>query len=83
MLLERPQMKSRIVGWLLTQLICVTTMAGLAAVVHAAPSEPVGYRPVVGELHPDFVLPNIETGEPVRLSDLKGKKVLLIHFASW
>lgn len=37
----------------------------------------------VGQPHPEFVLPNIETGEPVSLSQFRGKKVLLIHFASW
>jgi peroxiredoxin len=37
----------------------------------------------VGQRHPDFTLPNIATGKPVSLSDFRGKKVLLIHFASW
>ncbi len=32
--------------------------------------------------YPDFVLPTLE-GKDVRLSDYRGKKVLLIHFASW
>ena len=41
------------------------------------------YSPKVGEVHPDFVLSNIETEQPVWLSDYRGKKVLLIHFASW
>ena len=36
----------------------------------------------VGEAYPDFVLPTLE-GQDVRLSDYRGKKVLLIHFASW
>ena len=42
-----------------------------------------GYAPVVGEPHPDFTLPRIDTREPVSLSSLRGKKVLLIQFASW
>lgn len=41
------------------------------------------YRPTVGHLHRAFILPNIETGEPVSLADYAGKKVLLLHFASW
>lgn len=41
------------------------------------------YRPVVGEPHADFVLPDIDTREPVALSDFRGKKTILIHFASW
>jgi len=39
--------------------------------------------PKVGERYPDFTLANIADGKPVSLSDFRGKKVLLIHFASW
>lgn len=46
-------------------------------------SDSVSYRPVIGEPHPDFVLPNIRNNKPLRLSDYRGQKVLLIHFASW
>jgi hypothetical protein len=42
-----------------------------------------GYAPEVGEPHPDFVLPRIGDREAVALSDFRGRKVLLIHFASW
>jgi len=42
-----------------------------------------GYSPRVGELHPDFTLPNIKDNKPVSLSQYRGRKVLLIHFASW
>jgi peroxiredoxin len=41
------------------------------------------YAPKVGEKHPDFTLPRIDDGVPVSLSDFRGKKVLLIQFASW
>lgn len=41
------------------------------------------YAPKVGEVHEDFVLPDIATGKPRRLSDFRDTKVLLIHFASW
>ena len=37
----------------------------------------------VGQRHPDFTLANIADGKPVSLSDFRGKKVLLIQFASW
>ncbi|QDV32549.1 peroxiredoxin family protein [Tautonia plasticadhaerens] len=37
----------------------------------------------VGRRHPDFTLPRIDGRSPVSLSDLRGKKVLLIQFASW
>ena len=41
------------------------------------------YAPKVGERHPDFTLPTIGDRTPVSLSDFRGKKVLLIQFASW
>jgi hypothetical protein len=39
--------------------------------------------PNVGERHSNFTLQNIADGKPVSLSDFRGKKVLLIQFASW
>ncbi len=36
----------------------------------------------VGMVHPDLRLPTLDGGF-ARLSDHRGKKVLLIHFASW
>ena len=36
----------------------------------------------IGEMYPDFYLPNLD-GSFGRLSDYRGTKVLLIHFASW
>lgn len=41
------------------------------------------YAPEVGKPHPEFVLPRIDNGEPIRLSQFRGKRVLLVHFASW
>ena len=41
------------------------------------------YRPKVGTYHVDFRLPRIDDGQKVELSELRGKKVMLIHFASW
>jgi hypothetical protein len=41
------------------------------------------YAPKVGEKHPDFTLPTIGDRTPVSLSNFRGKKVLLIQFASW
>jgi len=49
----------------------------------AGPSNAAGYSPQVGQLHPDFTLPGIADREPVSLSQFRGRKVLLIHFASW
>ena len=49
----------------------------------AVPSYAEGYAPRVGQPHPDFTLPSIVDGEPVSLSQFRGRKVLLIHLASW
>lgn len=49
----------------------------------AAPSGAASYSPRLGQAHPDFTLPDIKTGEPVSLSQFRGRKVLLVHFASW
>jgi hypothetical protein len=45
--------------------------------------EAASYAPKVGERHSDFTLPTIGDRTPVSLSDYRGKKVLLIQFASW
>lgn len=41
------------------------------------------YPPSVGNLHPDFVLPRIDNGKPVSISQFRGTKLLLINFAAW
>jgi len=41
------------------------------------------YSPRVGERHDNFTLPAIDDGRPISLEQLRGKKVLLIQFASW
>jgi hypothetical protein len=41
------------------------------------------YAPKVGERHFDFTLPLIGERKPLSLSSCRGKKVLLIQFASW
>jgi hypothetical protein len=41
------------------------------------------YPPSIGDPHPGFVLPNIDTNVPVSLSQFLGKKIILINFASW
>ena len=46
-------------------------------------SSAASYAPKVGRRHPDFTLPTIGDRTPVSLSDFRGKKVLLIQFASW
>lgn len=46
----------------------------------ASDAPPVGTG--VGQMYPDFRLPKLD-GSFGRLSDYRGNKVLLIHFASW
>jgi len=49
----------------------------------AVPSGAADYSPQVGQLHPDFTLPDIADNKPVSLSQYRGRKILLVHFASW
>jgi peroxiredoxin len=46
-------------------------------------SRAASYAPKVGERHPDFTLPTIGDRKATSLSNFRGKKVLLIQFASW
>ena len=45
--------------------------------------EPMQIGVEVGEVFPDIELPTIDGKSTVRLSELRGKRVLLIEFASW
>lgn len=72
----------------LRQRLSAALILGVAVIVSAATAESQEsksktYRPKVGELHDDFCLPQIGNSKPVSLSDFRGKKVLLMHFASW
>ncbi len=53
----------------------------LSAVAIAGDREPA--RAAIGEVLPDVRLPTIDGEQTVRLSDYRGKKLLLIEFASW
>ena len=64
-----------ILWWALAFLACFFSAANLMA----GPS----YPPREGELHPDFILPRIDNRLPVSISQFRGKKLLLINFASW
>jgi len=56
-----------------------------AASVYAsvAPACAAGYSPRVGKSHADFTLPSVNGGKAISMADFRGKKVLLLHFASW
>ena len=53
-------------------------LAGMSSPLQDSPK--IGKN--VGEAYPDFVLPDLD-GKETRLSDFRGKKVFLFHFASW
>ena len=55
--------------------------SALGATAAPARAQEVGFR--MGQLVPDIVLPTIDGEGVVRLSDLRGRRVLLIEFASW
>ena len=69
---------------ILTRLPAIVFTAALALLIASdSQAQVASYSPTVGKPHPDFILPSIDDGKPVQLSDFRGKKVLLMHFASW
>ena len=65
----------------------VRNVLAAAAVLAVLAPAAAGPRPIseakVGEPHVEVRLPTIERDRTVALSDFRGKKVLLIEFASW
>jgi hypothetical protein len=57
-----------------------STAAWILSVALAQTLPPIGTGP--GQAFPDFQLPDLDGGSR-RLSDLRGRKVLLLNFASW
>ena len=55
--------------------------AGLKA-IYCSGWQVAGDGNSAGEMYPDFALPTLD-GEVKRLSDFRGKRILLFHFASW
>ena len=51
--------------------------------LHSNARDPVEVGREVGMSFPDFELPTIDGARTLRLSDLRGKRILLIEFASW
>lgn len=61
--------------------LCVFSLAVVAPATGRASELPeIGTQP--GQLYPDFFLPKLDGGFG-RLSDYRGKKIILFHFASW
>lgn len=61
-------------------LIPLALSLGIAGSAAALPQE---FGMQAGKLLIDLELPTIDGTETMRLSDLRGKKTLLIQFASW
>lgn len=65
--------------------VCIAALLPLVVafprIVEAQSAPPTVGRSL-GQVYPDFYLPKLDGGFG-RLSDFRGKKVLLIHFASW
>ena len=57
-------------------------LALLLCLTPFALAEPVRVGTQVGEMHPDFLFPDVE-GKWIQLSRHRDRKVLLFHFASW
>ncbi|HVP10678.1 MAG TPA: hypothetical protein VMV94_05750 [Phycisphaerae bacterium] len=57
----------------------------LVAWLSAGPHEALAwsYPPESGKVHPQIVLYTLDGDRTLALSSLRGKKVLLVHFASW
>lgn len=56
---------------------------GVLLSMHSNAADEVAIGREVGMAFPDFELPTIDGAGTLRLSDLRGKRVLLIEFASW
>ena len=66
-------------GWMKVALPCL-----LLSMLWTSPGLAQRYPVPVGAEHPDFKLPDLANqGKPLSLSDYRGKKVVLLHFASW
>ena len=66
---------------MLRRIIAVVSFAALAGIGGASFVE--GAEPQVGTPIPELRLPTIERDKTISLHGLRGKKVLLIEFASW
>ncbi len=61
---------------------CLAALLAVAAASPAdAPAPQVGRK--VGNVHAEIVLPSLDGKKTYALSQFRGKKVLLIQFASW
>ncbi len=67
----------------LVALIVFTAVTLVVTNAPATSAQRLDPRFDVGDVFPDLVLPSLEDGTPMRLSDFRGRKVMLHVFASW
>jgi hypothetical protein len=65
------------------RLLPLTLTAALAAPLAARPAQDLEVGMRAGQVLPDIELPLIDGSGSARLSELRGKKLLLVTFASW
>lgn len=63
-------------------LTCLFLLCGASFAVEA-PSTNKPYPPKLGEAHPPLALWNLEHSDHLSVTHFRGKKVLIIYFASW
>jgi hypothetical protein len=63
--------------------LCLTIVCGASSsTTHAQPSGPAtGFQP--GQKFPEIVLPSLKDGQPMSITQFRGKKLILHIFASW
>lgn len=63
-------------------IFCLVALFSVAAVAQEAKADDTGYIVKVGQMAPDFTV-KLTDGKTLRLSDLRGKVVMLQFTASW
>ena len=68
----------------MSRILAILMCLGLLFLVNVPADEKkkAGFGTGKGEFFPDIKFPTLD-GEQASLADYRGKKVLLIHFASW
>lgn len=61
----------------------LTTILALSLFAAPLPAQSSSAGRAVGQRFPDIELPTIDGSRSLRLSELRGSRVLLIEFASW
>lgn len=62
-------------------IILLAQAPGFSQNRNADPYAHLGFK--TGAMFPDIVLPEISNGKPMSVADFAGKKLIVLHFASW